>query len=326
MQIFGSSPFAMVLTDPNLPDNPIVFVNDAFEVATGYSRAAAVGRNCRFLQGDSTDPRTIDRLRAAIAAKDEVTVDILNYRADKTPFWNRLMIAPILGDDGNLRFYFGVQKALGRPPEQLIDGVDGTLREIQHRVKNHLMMVVSLIRLQSREADAERGLETLARRVESLQLLYEELNASGGQNRNAVALGGYLTRVVNAVAQLGRSQSILVDLEVESFTVPLECAVRTGLIVSEIVTNAVQHAFDGRPEGRIGLAVHETDANGIRIIVADNGIGIPQDVSWPNPLRLGGRIVEQLCASLGAELTIARSASGGTEVSLEIPASARSTE
>ncbi len=76
----------MVITDPNQPDNPIVFANEAFQRQTGYSREDIIGRNCRFLQGPETDRVTIDRLRAAIAGGEPITVDLLNYRADGTTF------------------------------------------------------------------------------------------------------------------------------------------------------------------------------------------------------------------------------------------------
>jgi PAS domain S-box-containing protein len=62
LQILARAPFSIVLTDPTVDDNPIVYVNDAFERATGYSRAGAIGRNCRFLQGEETDRRAVQRL------------------------------------------------------------------------------------------------------------------------------------------------------------------------------------------------------------------------------------------------------------------------
>ena len=98
---FSRSTVAMVLTDPRQDDNPIIYVNRAFERMTGYSAAAAVGRNCRFLQGDQTSARDIDALRRALAEEQEISLDLLNYRADGEPFMNRLIISPIRNEDGD---------------------------------------------------------------------------------------------------------------------------------------------------------------------------------------------------------------------------------
>ncbi|MCQ8241861.1 PAS domain-containing protein [Rhizosaccharibacter radicis] len=98
-----------VVTDPHLPDNPIIYANDAFLSICGRSRDEVLGRNCRFMQGKDTHPAALAELRAAIAAARPVTVDILNYRADGTPFLNELHVAPIPGPDGAPRYFFGCQ-------------------------------------------------------------------------------------------------------------------------------------------------------------------------------------------------------------------------
>jgi len=75
---FSRLRISMVLSDPRQDDNPIIYVNDAFERMTGYSASEVIGRNCRFLQGEKTDKRDVDRIRHAIATQSEVSVDILN--------------------------------------------------------------------------------------------------------------------------------------------------------------------------------------------------------------------------------------------------------
>ncbi|WP_305820963.1 PAS domain-containing protein [Massilia brevitalea] len=99
----------MVVTDPRQPDNPIVFVNRAFLDLTLYEEAEAVGRNCRFLQGPQTDPATVDAIRKAIADERTVAFDILNYKADGTPFWNALFLGPIFDQEGQLLYFFASQ-------------------------------------------------------------------------------------------------------------------------------------------------------------------------------------------------------------------------
>lgn len=99
----------IVVTDATLPDNPIVYLNAGFERLTGYSAAETLGSNCRFLQGPDTDRSTLDRLSRAIAARQEITVEILNYRKSGEPFWNRLSITPVRGADGEVTHFIGVQ-------------------------------------------------------------------------------------------------------------------------------------------------------------------------------------------------------------------------
>jgi PAS domain S-box-containing protein len=100
---------SVVFSDPSLPDNPMIYVSESFEAQTGYSAEEAVGRNCRFLQGEDTDPHAVEAIRQALRARTTFTIDILNYRKDGTPFMNRLRIRPIYDPDGALMFFAGAQ-------------------------------------------------------------------------------------------------------------------------------------------------------------------------------------------------------------------------
>lgn len=100
---------SVVISDPSLPDNPMIFVSDEFENQTGYSPDEAVGRNCRFLQGPDTDPHAVEAIRNALNAQTRFTIDILNYRKDGSSFVNRLRIRPIYDGDGRLMFFAGAQ-------------------------------------------------------------------------------------------------------------------------------------------------------------------------------------------------------------------------
>jgi PAS domain S-box-containing protein len=97
------------ITDPSLADNPIVYASHGFLTLTGYSLDQVLGRNCRFLQGPHTDSNAIDILRKGIAAGEDVTTVILNYRADGTPFWNQIFISALRDGVGNVVNYLGVQ-------------------------------------------------------------------------------------------------------------------------------------------------------------------------------------------------------------------------
>lgn len=118
---------SVVISDPSLPDNPLIYVSDEFERQTGYAAAEVIGRNCRFLQGPDTDPAAVEAIREALATHTEITVDLLNYRKDGRPFWNRLRIRPLLDEAGVVRYYAGAQtpimsdEVLPRPVAALFD-------------------------------------------------------------------------------------------------------------------------------------------------------------------------------------------------------------
>jgi PAS domain S-box-containing protein len=103
---------SVVIADPSRPDLPVIFVSDEFERQTGYPPAEALGRNCRFLQGPGTDPKAVQAIRDAIAAATEITIDILNYRKDGSPFWNRLRIRPLFDEKGKVRYFVGAQNPI----------------------------------------------------------------------------------------------------------------------------------------------------------------------------------------------------------------------
>ena len=107
--MIGSSPIAAVMSNPRLPDNPIVECNAAFEALTGYGRDEIIGNNCRFLTGTGTEPALTEQLRDGIRRRQPVMVEILNYKKDGTPFRNAVMVAPIFGASGELEYYLGSQ-------------------------------------------------------------------------------------------------------------------------------------------------------------------------------------------------------------------------
>ncbi|CAB4295156.1 unnamed protein product [Prunus armeniaca] len=104
---------SFVLTDPHLPDMPIVYASDAFFKLTGYARHEVLGRNCRFLSGVDTDSSMIYRIKESIQNEKACTVRILNYRKDKSSFWNLLHISPVRNASGKIAYFVGVQMEEG---------------------------------------------------------------------------------------------------------------------------------------------------------------------------------------------------------------------
>ncbi|OSQ51775.1 hypothetical protein MGEO_06995 [Marivita geojedonensis] len=326
---FSRLSVAMVITNPNSDDNPIVYINDAFERITGYQRSTVIGRNCRFLQGPETDQESVRQIRSAIEAGEDVTVDIVNYRSTGESFMNRLLIAPINGVNGKPVYFLGIQKELR--DEELDRSHDETrlhLDTVCSRVSKDLGLIVSS--LVDRGEDATpvneedrrkqlRMLDVLPRRLECLQFVYEEMKLADEQwNRDGVDLGSLLSRISHTIAHNeGRPGVRFVSL-VEPLEVNLETAIRVALITFELVSNAFQHAFDGLDQGYLELRVNRLAAGGLRMTIADDGVGIPAKKAFPPPDSVGGRLVSALLEGLDATINVARGAAG-TVVMIDVP-------
>ena len=130
----------VTIADARRDDEPIVYANPAFERITGYDAAEILGRNCRFLQGEGTDPETVDEIRAAIAERRSISTELRNYRKDGTPFWNRLVIVPVRNGDGEVTHFLGLQQDVTRrrEREQRVAVLDRVLR---HNLRNQLNVV-----------------------------------------------------------------------------------------------------------------------------------------------------------------------------------------
>ena len=151
------STMAMVVTDPNQQDNPIILANQAFLDMTGYAAEEVVGKNCRFLQGPDTDALALTALRhLPTASKDTFQIDLLNYRKDGSSFWNDLSISAVHNEEGRLIYYFGCQKdviARYRAAELQVTE-HRLLMEVDHRTMNALGLVQSIVKLTRAESVA----------------------------------------------------------------------------------------------------------------------------------------------------------------------------
>ncbi len=108
-KILDSCVNGVTLADPDQEDLPLVYVNKAFELITGYTLAETVGRNCRFLQGNEHDQAGVQQLREAIKNKQPVEVVLRNYRKNGELFYNHLLVSPLFDSHGNLLYFLGVQ-------------------------------------------------------------------------------------------------------------------------------------------------------------------------------------------------------------------------
>jgi PAS domain S-box-containing protein len=120
-EMISSSPTAAVISNPRLPDNPIIACNDAFVDLTGYPREEIIGRNCRFLRGSGTEDDKARILREGIFRKQPVMVEIVNYKKDGTRFRNAVMVAPIFDAEGEVEYFLGSQVEIAEDQGQAND-------------------------------------------------------------------------------------------------------------------------------------------------------------------------------------------------------------
>lgn len=326
---FSRLSVAMVITNPNSDDNPIVYINDAFERTTGYQRSRVIGRNCRFLQGPDTDPKAVQMIRNAIEAGEDVSVDILNYRATGEAFMNRLLIAPISDGLGKPVYFLGIQKELrDDEKDRASEATRLHLDTVCSRVGQDLGLIVNSL-VDNAEVDGAlspearkrqlRMLDVLPRRLECLQFVYEEMKLADEQwNRDGIDLGSLLSRISHTIAHNeGRPGVRFVSL-VEPLEVNLDAAIRIALITFELVSNAFQHAFDGLDQGYLELRVNRLAAGGLRMTISDDGVGIPRKMSFPSINSVGGRLVSSLLVGLDGTLNVVRGAAG-TVIMIDVP-------
>lgn len=177
----GAAASSVIITDKRLPDHPIIFCNVAFERLTGYDCEEAIGRNCRFLQGNDRNQEAIDEVRTAIAQGTTCTVALRNYRKDGTPFWNELVLSPVTEEDGTVTHFIGIQKDI----TDRMSGKDASLdrvSQISHEIKTPLTTIKSTLQiLQQRglsvdEAFLRKSLEASLRAVERLETLSKKIS------------------------------------------------------------------------------------------------------------------------------------------------------
>ncbi len=192
----------MVITDPRLPDNPIVYANGAFEEMSGYQLPEIIGRNCRFMQGPDTDPEAVAKIRAAIEDFEPVAVELLNYRKDGSTFWSAIQISPVKTKEGEVQFFFASQvdvtdkvearmmldkqetllkQRVNEQTEALrlqLEQKTALIQEVDHRVKNNLAMVAAMVNMQKRSVEDQKSrevLDGLSTRIQSLASVHEQL-------------------------------------------------------------------------------------------------------------------------------------------------------
>ena len=301
----AASRMPMVVSDPRLPDNPIIVTNDAFLAMTGYARDEVVGRNCRFLQGPETDREAVRELARAIAARENAATEIVNYRKDGTPFWNALFVSPIYDAAGTLVYFFASQldvsrrrdaeEALGQA--QKMEALGQLTGGIAHDFNNLLQVIVGYVDilgsgLADPQADPNRlrratdNIRTAAERATTLtqQLLaFARKQRLEGRTVNLNALVQGMGEM--AARTLGEAITVAFDLDPDLRTCRIDPTQAEVALLNVFI-----NARDAMPEGgRLTIATrNHSIAPGqggglapgryVTVSVSDTGSGIPAHV------------------------------------------------
>lgn len=312
---FKATRMPMLITDPRQDDNPIIFCNRAFSTLTGYSREELVGRNCRLLQGPETDRGAIQRLSEAVAAERDVALDILNYRKDGTTFWNALFVSPVRDAKGEVIYFFASQldftnikskeielaqarmsaeEEVVRRTRDLSEALQAKtmlVHEVDHRVKNNLLTIASIVKLQARMSEddvVKRTLFSVLNRVEALSTVQRKLFKNSDLGRFDVA--DFAKDLIEDLVGALKRDDIQVTTDLSPVLVPSVKASPLALIVNELVLDAVRRGLsDGG--GEIHLQVKRTNGHFV-IRVTDTTTPVPVN----SDEEVFGRLMLETCA------------------------------
>jgi two-component sensor histidine kinase len=275
----------------------------------------------------------------ALRRGEDVSVEILNYRKDGTAFWNALHVSPVRDAHGEVRYFFGSQhdvSANKRLEQQLQDAnarleqeverrtrdlqdalkaKEVLLHEVDHRVKNNLQLVASLLAVQARripDPAVRASLQRAVERVGALSTVHQRLYEAAALDR--FDLTGFARQLAeDLVAACGRSE-VHVELDLDPLVVPAKKAAPLGLILNEFLVNALRHAFPEERGGTIRVALRRIDGR-FALAVEDDGVGC-----WPLPPQggFGVTLIRSLARQLGADLTW-QATEPGTRARLVLP-------
>jgi two-component sensor histidine kinase len=174
---------------------------------------------------------------------------------------------------------------------------DLLLQEVHHRVKNNMQIIYSLLRLQSSLTKDEKALEIfdkIKNRVKSMALIHEKLYRS--KNFARVDFADYIQSLTNHlfIAFGIEPKAIRLNVNVKDIFLDINTAIPCGLIINELISNSLKHAFLDVKKGEIKIAMHPLNENEIELIVSDNGVGLPKDVDFRNTKSLGLHLVNIL--------------------------------
>ena len=268
---------------------------------------------------------------SAFVARASFRMEYRLRRADGAYRWILDSATPRFDPDGSFAGYVGscIDVTDMREASERIKTLNGELhrrvleresllREIHHRVKNNLQLISSLLSLQARllDGDARCLIEDGQTRVHAIALAHEKLCET--EDMTEVDLMAYSGDIVRTVRRaIGDASRVELELRGERLSIGVDQAIPCGLIINELVTNTFKHAFPDGRAGRLSIEVTPLDDRRVRLVVADDGAGLPPDIDLRQPRSLGLDLVATLARQLGASLEILRM--GGTTFVLTFP-------
>jgi len=292
----------------------IIYANPEFENVAGQSVESVLGQPWEALAGQTaplagaTPPVAASIDAAIVESKDFVGTFKVERESPGAAVID--VYSHVISDnDGTPSYRLAAFVDVGRHPlqrredyEQRLREKDVLLCELQHRVKNNLQLIMALMRMEIRNAQGREtaaSFERLAGRIEAVKVLYALL--SEHQGHEEVDLGAYLSEIAAAVLRSYAVPGIRLNLQVDTYPVSVNVAMPAGLVVNELLTNALKHAFVGRSDGTIRLQ-SLADGEGCRVVIADDGVGLPPGVIWPAHGRLSALIVQSLRENARADI------------------------
>ncbi len=289
-RIFRSVTSGISVADATRPDLPLVYVNPAFEVMTGYCLEEVEGQNCRFLQGPVHDQPGVTLIREALRKQQEVLTILKNFRKDGSAFWNELSLSPIRNRDGALTHFVGIQtdvtarvefEAALRESEKLA-AVGRLASSIAHEINNPLESVTNLLYLARTAEDTSETMRYLGMADKELQRVAQITSQSlrfykQSSKPQAISAADMLSAVMDLYESRAENSHVTVERRDRSRKriVCLESEVRQ--VLNNLIRNAIE-AMHGRG-GRLLIRSREatdwrTGVAGVTMTVADTGSGI----------------------------------------------------
>ncbi len=316
------TPFGITIADMQEDDEPLIYVNRGFERITGYTQDEILGRNCRFLQGEETEPEPVRAMREAIENDECVQVELRNYRKDGEQFWNEVTLSPLRDEDGQVTHYVGVQQDVTRRKEyerQLEEQREdlSVLNEmVRHDIRNDLQVALASLELleaqDSTQKQVHTALESVRQAVELTNTARDvaEVMLDSGSDHEPVEVAPLLE------AELRNCQSSYPDAELSLDGTAPQVRVRANDLLRSafrnLLTNAVRHNDAAVPKVVVSMMCQNDE---VVIAVSDNGSGISDDDrqflferGWrgesSSGTGIGLYIAHKLVRSYGGELSL----------------------
>lgn len=324
-QFLDHVPVAVAVSELH-PSETITYANREFERLTGQPITEIEGKSWRALPGMAAHEDDERLLREAVKSDSDYIGEFV-IGQDAGPIIVDVWSNTIEDEDGTPLFRLVALAPAGGESEadtqaSALEEKDAQLRELQHRVKNNLQMITALIRLEARNVqDGNTGerFDRLAGRISALAVLYDTLSQENAGE--SVDLGIYLGQIATSVMAAHATEGVRLDMKLDSWLASINVAMPAGLVVNELLTNALKHAFPGGEGGTITL--HSLiDDLGCHITVADDGVGLGEGVVWPKPGKLGAVIVQSLKKNATAKVAVHSKRGKGFKVVISFEKSA----